>query len=391
MGDRKLENWLDTYIEWVKPRSESPESMILWSGLFTLSAVMRRRVKWPRDLLGGYEVYPNIYVILVAEPGVARKSTTVGFSEDILRAGSLRGPDTIRFSGDITSHSKLLDAMDKSHDSSVAIVSKEFSSLIQTTPESMYEVLIDLYDNKKNLDWSTWEHDDVSIENPTINLFAATTPAWISSQPPEYFVEGGFASRVIFIHEDEPRQREIYYDHLDLRESKEQFRALAHDLNEIAAVSGDFRHDLSKTKEYIRGWYKRQKISIDDPRIKGFYSRKHTHAHKVSMLLSLAERSDKVVTREHWDRAVEILDYVEKRLPRAFANLGFSSTALLMEKIQVYIEKKGKVKLGEIAARFYTEGLTLDQLKATLKFMEEAGKVERKGQISPTYESVGRD
>lgn len=382
---RELDNWLDSYVEWVLPRSEAPESMVRWAGLFALASIAKRKVKWPRSLLGGYEVYPNLYLIFIAEPAVVRKSTTVGFAESLIDHQLITGMDAVTFAGTVTSHSKLIQAMIDSPDQSVAIVSSEFSSLIQTTPEHMYETLIDLYDNKKVFKWETWAHGTKTSENPVINLFAATTPAWISSQPPEYFVEGGFASRVIFVYEEFPRQREIYYDHLDLKALNELEEKLAKDLSKIAKVKGEFRHNNKGTKEYIREWYKSQDVYPDDPRLKGFHGRKHTHAHKIAMLFSLAERSDRIVTKQHWDRAVELLDYIEEKLPKAFHSLGKNPHAVLMDRIITYLEREGEASQKQLAGRFYTEGLTMDQLNSALGYLCIAGKLRANGELNPTY------
>lgn len=380
-GDkRQLGNWLDSFTEWVLPRSIAPESMVRWTGLFALSAVMKRRVYWPMSLLGGYEIFPNLYVIFVADPGVVTKSTTVGYAERLLNDPALTGLSAVTFAGTVTSHSKLLQSLSDSSDASVAVVSSEFSSLIQTTPEQMYEVLIDIYDNKSKFNWDTWAHGQNVIKNPSVCLFAATTPAWISGQPPAYFVEGGFASRVVFVYEEEPRQRKMYYDHLNFADFEVLGTKLAHDLEIISRAKGEFKHDSKKTMRYAEDWY----INLpppSDPRLKGFRARIHTHTHKVAMLLSLCERDDCIVTREHWDEATKMLGYVEKKLSKVFTTLGINPFAILMDKIAFYIEERGEVKLNQVAARFYAEGATIDQLKSALMYLKVAGRIRTKGNI----------
>ncbi|KKL80674.1 hypothetical protein LCGC14_2002390 [marine sediment metagenome] len=386
---RKLDNWLESFLEWTMPRSETPESMLRWAGIFTLATVMKRKVWWPEFLLGGYTLFPSFYIVLVGEPAVVRKSTTVGFSERLLKAYNMDGGDPITFSGDVTSHSKLLAAMADSPDSSIAIVASEFSSLIQTTPEAMYETLTDIFDNKDKHDWSTWAHGDKSITEPVINLIAASTPAWIAAQPPEYFVGGGFASRVLFLYEEEPRQKEIFYDHLDQEKLKTLAKGLSDDLKVIAEVKGAFGFDDNDTKEYIRSWYKSAKPQIDDPRQKGYFGRKHAHALKLSILLSLAERDDRKVTKEHFDEAIKMLDYIEIKLSKAFSSLGANPFAIIMGEILEYIKEKKKASLRDIAGRFYKGGLTLEQLKSALAFLCTTGKVKASGIEDITYKYTG--
>jgi len=384
---RRLKKWLPTFVEWTLPRSESPESMLRWAGLFTLASVMKRKVWWPRELMGSYEIYPNLYVVFVGEPAIVRKSTTTGYAQLLLRCTS--GEAAVTFAGDVTSHSKLLEALANSPDSSIAIVSSEFSSLIQTTPEAMYEILTDIFDNKPRFDWNTWAHGEKSIDKPSVNLIAATTPAWVSSQPPEYFVGGGFASRILFLFEDTPSQREIYYDHLDQGKLAQLGQDLEHDLMLIANIKGEFKHDSKKTKEYIRTWYKSQDVNAEDGRLKGYYGRKHVHAHKIAGLLSLSERNDLMVTRKHWDEAITLLNHLESKMPQAFANLGVNPIALTMENILVYVKLKKTATLKEVAGRFYKDGMTLEQLKSALAFLCTTGKVRASGLVNPVYHYEG--
>lgn len=363
--------------------------MIKWTGLFALSTVLKRKVKFPREMLGGYDIIPNLYLIFVAEPGVVRKSTTIGFAQNLLNElSSLITGEEIRFAGDVTSYSKILDALAESPDSSVAIVSSEFSSLIRATPEATYEILTDIFDNRPNIKWNTWSHGDVLIEKPTVTLFGATTPAWVSRQPPEYFSGGGFASRVLFVFEHERRMDEIYYDHLDWKKLKVLKGKLVRDLNIIANVRGDFTHDTPATKEYIRAWYKQNsKQKPDDQRLTGFHERKHVHGHKVAMLLSLCERSDKKITRKHWDEAIKLLDSLESKYPRAITSMGSNPMGPQMNAILDYLEQRGEAKFSKIAARFYQDIRDLEQLKSILQFLCVAKKIKAKGSDrDPVYE-----
>lgn len=367
--------------------------MVEWSGLFTLAAIMKRKVWWDRKLMGSYDIYPNLYVVLVGDPAVVRKSTTVGQSETILTnlGIGLNGTSPITFAGDVTSHSKLLDALAASPDSSLAIVSSEFSSLLQTTPEAMYELLTDIFDNKPKFTWQTWAHGDKVIESPVVNLIAATTPAWISKQPPEYFVGGGFASRILFLFEEEARLRELYYDHVPHDKMKELEQKLTEDLAHIGTLEGTFSHDTNKTKELMRQWYIKGEQSSVDSRMKGYYGRKHLHAHKIAGLISLCERDDLKITAKHFKQAVKMLDYIETKMPRAFSSLGSNPFAIMMDDILEYIEAKKKCSLQSIAARFYTHGYTLEQLKSAAAFLRAAGKIKIGGNLeAPTFEFLER-
>ena len=101
-------SWLKAFDEWTLPRSEAPATMIRWAGLFTLASAVKRRIWFPREILGSYDIFPNLYVVFVAKPGVARKSTTAGYAEELLvEASKAMSGLNITFAGDVTSYSKL--------------------------------------------------------------------------------------------------------------------------------------------------------------------------------------------------------------------------------------------------------------------------------------------
>lgn len=373
-------SWLNAFDEWTLPRSEAPDYMVHWTGLFALAAIAKRKVWFPQELLGGYDVYPNLFLLFVADPGVARKSTTAGFSEVLLtKVGGFPEGESMTFGGDVTSASKLLDKLDNAPDSSVTIISSEFSSLIQATPEQIYEILTDIYDNRMSFDWETWAHDERKIEEPSVNLLAATTPAWLSSQPAAHFLGGGFASRVLFIFGREKRQSKFFYVNVDWAALEELGEKLVHDLRIIAQIKGKFKFDSKKARDYAEEWYQdHDRNRPDDPRMKGYHSRKHVHALKIAMLVSLSERDDRIITTTHWDAALKLLDGIEGDMPSALGSMGDNPMAAQASAIESYIKTKGSTTKGQIAQRFYRD-VTLDQLNGILAFLAVQDKIEFQG------------
>ena len=191
---RRLDNWLDSFLDWTLPRSEAPASMIEAVGLSVLASVMRRSVYWPKSLMGSYDLFPNLYFILVAEPGVARKSTTVGYGEKLLA-----NLDGINLSSTAVSSSKLIEDLAEAIEASMTVLPSELGSFMNISNESMYDLLTDLYDNKEVYVQGTRAHGQEKIERPCINFLAATTPKWVENQMPMHVIGGGFASRCIFV------------------------------------------------------------------------------------------------------------------------------------------------------------------------------------------------
>jgi len=73
------ENWLYQYLGFTNSL-ESPSSFHIWTGLSAISSVLNRRVWLPRDT--GANLYPNQYIIIVAESAFCRKSTAIEKAKD---------------------------------------------------------------------------------------------------------------------------------------------------------------------------------------------------------------------------------------------------------------------------------------------------------------------
>lgn len=377
MGERKLKNWLHSFLDWTLPRSESPESIILWTGLSTIASIVKRKVYFPKSLMGSYIMYPHLYVLAVAKPGVVRKTTSIGYSEELLN----NIPD-VTISSSATSDSKLIETLAGSPDGAITIYSGEFGTFMSISKEKMYDLLTDLFDGKIKHDMATRLHGLEMVLQPCVNLLAATTPKWLASQPPEVLTGGGFSSRVIFIYEQTVRQREMYYDHLNFDQFEEIKADLIHDLEYIATLEGEFRHDSVETKEAMRAWYlSTADDPIDDERVEGYFQRKPAHLHKVCMLLSLAERDDLLITMDHFQQALALLESIEKKMPKALTNFGKNPYSEEMEKVREFIQSHGRVPKSKLLARFYNN-LTAAALEDVVSALVVIGDV--KAEIDPS-------
>jgi hypothetical protein len=388
---RVTKNWLHSYLEWTVDRSESPETMILWSVLCTLASALKRHVRVPKKLMGGYDIYPNLYVIFVAPPAVARKSTTVGRVEDLLR-----GLDGIAIGSTATSASKLIADMSDTLDGSITLLPSELGTFMNVSQEEMYDVLTDLYDNKKIYTYSTRTHGLEIVENPCVNFLAATTPKWVEQQMPIHVIGGGFASRVIFIFEDAPRMRQLYYD-IDPAHYKRIEEQLVHDLRYIQKeVKGDFKHDNTRTRDFVESWYRdnSEDIPLDSgPGVEGYQNRKHIHLHKVAMLLSAAESDTLILRKEHFEHALTILEAIEANMSHALVYAGQNPLAEATWQVWDFIKKSGGTADDRSIVKKFHVDLGSDGISEVLATLVRAGVIERilnhSGQGRHAYKNTG--
>ncbi len=347
--ERKCKNWLDTFTKWCLPRSEASEHFILWTGIFTLAAAMRRHAKIPRDILGSYEVSPNVYILFVAPPGRARKSTTLNYAEDLLD-----GLQRITKAPTIVTQASLLNRLVTSDDSSIYVLSAEFGSFIKKSGVEMFEFLTDIFDGRKNIEASTISRGIEFAERPCVNLLGATTPKWIAENMPESVIGGGFASRVIFVYVENVRRRQLYYRELDHDALDKKKKDLISDLQHIAdSIKGEYDID-EEAEMYMQEWYKANADEGEKhDKLSGYFERKPAHIHKIALLLRASYSDNMTITLPDVVNAKDLLEMLEPKLSKIFNPIGKNVHAPDMMTILAYVTEKGQATGQELKKEFF--------------------------------------
>lgn len=361
MTQRKLKNWLNSFVEWTAPRSEATENMIIWTGLYTIAAVLRRRVWIPDDYMGSYSIYPNIYVMFVADAGDVRKTTTMNYAIDLL--------DGLDLTQSPTSLSKeaLLQKLIEAPDASIYITSEEFSDIIHKSGNTMYEFLTSIYDGKRKYDASTVSRGAELVERPCANMIAASTPIWVSNNMPEDVIGGGFSSRVIFVYEYEPRQRVLFYrKKVNFDAIRKIGQDLKADLEHILTLEGPFKIE-EDAEDYLEDWFQTQPKETNR-HLKGYKARKHIHILKAAMIYSVCYKDELVITKHDIEMAQGFVEALEKNLPRTFERMGKNEYVVDMDAIVEYVNQHKKVSRTDLLNRFrgVATPIRLDELVSGL-------------------------
>jgi len=325
---RSCRNWLETYLEYTAI-SETPAHMHLWVGVGTIAAVLRRRV-WIDQFY--FKWLPNFYIVLVAPPGTVAKSTAIGIAKDLLSQvpGLNFGPDSTTWQAlmqemaGITEHVRLEDGSYLPM-SCVTLTISELGTLLDKDEPKAYDVLVDLWDGRPGITRkSTKTQGEDLIENPWINILAATTPTWIADNLQAIAITGGFISRCIFLYADAKRHFEAYPG-LSVPKGHETLRAkLIGDLKHIAKTLKGPYSLTPEAVEWGRKWYEDLQAAAPtstlrfDLKTSGYLERKQTHLHKLAMVLAASESDAMTITAEHLVRADAMLREVEEKLPKVF-------------------------------------------------------------------------
>jgi hypothetical protein len=380
---RKCQNWLESYLQYTLPRSESPQTIIYWAGLFTLSSLLRRRVRISREYLGSWDCYPNMYIMLIGEQGQIKKSTTIGYGETLLShitpplhqcPEAVTTPDLLR---------RIRDA----EESSVYIISSEFSTFANKIGIEGFGILTDIYDGKKKIDEGTISRGYIFAEAPCLNFIAATTPTWIRENLTEGILGGGFGSRVITITESEVRQRRlIYKGKVNLKTIEELELDLVHDLKHIEEnVRGDFQMDES-VYLWLDDWYQKNcnPPKGSDPKLRGFYNRRPAHVMKVAMLLQLSESDELVLTKERLEQAITEVNSIIPKVERTFKAIGKNIYQVDLRNMLEFVKTKGSATRAEILETFSPDA-ELSKIDEILTTLIQMVKIKPNGEEGYDY------
>ena len=336
MSKRRCENWLLTYRDYILPRTDAPESYVFWSGIFTLSSVVRRRVWIPKKYLGLWSCYPYLYVMFVGPPG-ARKTTTIDNGSRVL----LDQVDGIKSGPSVFTKEAIIEKLQQSTDASMYLVIGEFSDIFQKAGKDrngIYEFFTSMFDGSMNYEAATKSHGTAFLEKPCINFFSATTPGWITDNMPEGVITGGFASRVIFVYEDGPRLNKMFFDDVVgpfAELEKDLLLDLIHISKELAGEFSFSDEGLKAAKEWSEKSHPQHLLKND--KLGGYLNRKKTHVAKLAQIHSIATKDELVITAEDWAFGVHAIETTEPGLEKIFTGVGKNRYTTEIDKIVAFV------------------------------------------------------
>jgi len=353
---RKFSNWLTAYEEYTK-HTESPNVFNRWCGLSAIAAALGRKV-WFN--LGRIKKCPNLFVVLVAEPGCARKTQAISYVKDVIRE-----VPAIYTSSDSITPEALLDELEQSRmedqlptgkvfiHNSLTIIIGEFEAFLGHKKDNnkMIILLTDFYDCRQDAFKKRTKHSGGNfIEAVFLNLLSATTPSSIANSFPPAAIGGGLSSRIMFIWSGGRKQKipiPEWTSQLELQKLN-----LVLDLNTISRISGGYNFSPCGREWWIN-WY----LNFDerdperlakDPEITPWYARKPDTIIKVCQCVAAAKRNELLVYAEDFQDALTYVEEVERDMVSAFKTVGRSDITQDISLVLDTITAKGKILESEL-------------------------------------------
>ena len=356
---RRLNNWLESYLKYTF-NSEPPELFHTWTAISTVAAALERKcvMNW-----GTLRFYPNMYIVIVAPSGKARKGTAMGYGKDLLsKLGVHMAAESITREALVREILNSFDTEindttgDMIHHSSLTIVAPELVVFLGYNQQQLMMDLTDWYDCGHGPDgkWTyrTKTQGSDELIGVWVNLIGATTPDLLRSSLSMDAIGGGLTSRIIFVFEED-RRKPVAAPFLTPEEVK-LGEDLYYDLEQIHMLKGQFKPSKEFISKWI-DWYNNQDSAaiFKEPHLLPYCERRPVHVMKLSMILNAMRTDDMIVTGSDLGRAIDLLERTEYKMPRTFSGMGKSPHAEVLSKVMTEIGLVGEISKSDLMRKFY--------------------------------------
>ncbi|HMN12623.1 MAG TPA: DUF3987 domain-containing protein [Bellilinea sp.] len=367
-------SWLDEYMAWASTAAnETPlrfhEGAGLWLAALAIGRRLHIHTPW------GQEVYPNLFVMLVAVSTYYRKSAGLSLAGKVARAAMPHmilpqpgSPEAFMsmLGGVLPPNFEEIPPRDRDrlvkgnrYAAQRGILRDELSALFKSFGrdymQGMKELLMQLYDCPDYLDSNTNNRGMVVIRDAALSILGAATPAELSvSLSQGDWFNGTLARFVLLTPEPDYAERPAASDvtlpeHL-VRQLRQLHEALpappepqavgeAPALESWSLIATDIWEPMHAYERVLREMTA-PNSPLDD-RLRTVYGRLHVQALKVAICLAALDwialgdrRQNKPVVRAaHWYRAQQIVETWRASAHRLLYDLGDSEEARLETRI----------------------------------------------------------
>lgn len=361
---RQLEDWIDTFLEYTE-NTEPPRSFLTWVGISTIAAVLERKC-W---LMWEKPIYPNMFIVLVAPGGRARKSTAMHYGKELLvdtgvhiaPEASTREALIRRIKNSVQSSKADNDIVNHN---SLTVFSSELTVLIGYKNQQLLTDLCDWYDCA-----SPWKYETKNvklsdhIDNLWFNLLGATTPESLAASLPAEAVGSGLTSRIVFVYEHD-KEKTIFipptintslFTSQNLKaenksgEIDEIKTILSEELSRIQIMQGEFVCTEECIEAIVEFTIKHEKeLPFKDTVLETWAHRKRSHLLKVAMVMSASRSNNRIIEAKDFQRALDIINDTQKNMLKTFSGIGQSNEASIIATIMRIVAERGEILYSEL-------------------------------------------
>ena len=380
---RTSENWVDAFYDYTS-FLPSPAIFRKWSAITGIAGALERKV-WVNTQ--GSNLYPNLYTILVAPPGVG-KSVVTRRIESLWQSLA----DHHVASSNVTK-AALIDELDEAQRTivrpgevpatvsfnSLKVLSNELGVLVPQYDSEFMSVLTDLYDGSRYAERRRSAKDGgIKINNPQLNILTGTTPAHLRDFLPQGAFDQGFLSRAFLIYSGETKITPLFDV---VTGDKAVMKGIQADFKIIGKLYGEMSF-TPEAAEAITKWHMGgRNPEPNHPKLVNYNTRRTLHLLKLCMVSCAACTDDLVITIEHYQTALGWLLEAETFMPDIFKSMNSGGDGKVIEEcwflcMQYKARKKEPIP-ERFVYSFLSDRLPIHSVAQVLDIMQRSKIIKR--------------
>lgn len=309
--------------------------------------MLSRRVKLD---MGPFQVYPNLYIILVAGSGRCRKSSAIGVIEKLLR--ETEKPQRPNIIAQRITPEALIDALRHTVVDGVKqkaeqlcdgfVVADELATFLnkKSYEAGLAPLLIKFWDCAEEFEYRTMGRGSEIARNTCLGMLAGSTIDWLKNAVPEEAVGSGLTSRFLFIYVDRPTKPIARTSFSPEKERLSQ--ELIKELEGLAKLKGEARltEDAWDVYEELYIQFFENSPMFEDAKLSGYASRRNVYLLKLALIFACQEHTLDILPR-HIIGAQAMLQKVEIGFPKVLTLLTSSERGSSVEFVYERIAQMG--------------------------------------------------
>jgi hypothetical protein len=385
-------DWLQSFIDFTDGLS-SPPLFRKWAGISAIAGALERKV-WVRTM--GSNVYPNMYIVLVAPPGIGKTELTwrvrelwEGLEDHCIASTSVTKASLIDELAAATRRWVISNPKPGENPvdsfNSLLLCVNELGVLIPAYENEFMNTMTDLWDGKGYSERRRTNKIEHNIKKPQLNFLTGCTPSYLMHVLPEGAWDQGFLSRTMLIYSGDRQLNSLF---AETQFDKSDWDKLKLGLEGIAALYGEMKW-TEEAAELIDAFHLRDGApKPDHPKLLSYNIRRTVHLLKLCMVTSVSRSDELVIRAEDFQRALDLMTEAEHHMSDIFKAMSQGGAGKTMEEAWYYIYKtfarENKPVLKHRLIQFLQERVPVHNIETTIKMMEEGQMIE------PILTAVGK-
>lgn len=367
---------MSTFLELLLDHTKSYESPTMfwkWSGYASIAAVLRDNV-WKN--FGDKRLYPNIYVLFLAESG-SRKGPPVDLSEQMLKeignTKCISGRSSIQGIVDELAHTETNSKTGQMLKGGSAIwYASELAAGI-VHDDAAIAILTDIYEGKTDFKNILRHSPRFKVDRIVFNALLASNAAMLKNFYNSTATHGGLLARTFLITPSgEFRKSNSLLKHIDRSTS---YKKCVDALKQLTQLGGEITFDETAQTEYDP-WYEKFRMSYRNSDKGGIAGRLHTGVLKVAMILAANEES-LIVRQRHIEEAIseciQLLPNYNEFIMASGKSTVSEAGAILLTDLQ---NAEGYMLDRRIVLRNHWQDIDSEILDKLTQTLESAGMIQ---------------